>query len=383
MRPTLTLSDAASGTWDVIVVGAGPAGSIAARQLAGLGNRVLLVDKAHFPRDKVCGCCLNQDSQSSLRSAGLERLTGRLGAVPLHRIQLGARRSRVANLPLQGSVCLSRMALDSGLIGSAIEKGAAFLPAAEARLDPVLGKDRVLHLRCNGQHADVIAPVLLAANGLGSNLMPDSDEAGVKIRADSRIGAGLVLDHDSPQYESGTIYMACGSHGYVGLVRLEDNRLDIAAALDREPIRRRGGIGALIVETLSEAGFPQINGLVAMKWKGTRQLSWQTVRPWSHRTFLVGDAAGYVEPFTGEGIAWALAGGLAVAPVVHRAIRHWEPALGEGWSRHYRRRICQRQWLCRVLANGLRHPILTRCAVSALSRLPVLAGPVMRSLAGH
>ncbi len=348
IEPTLTLADAATGHWDVLVVGAGPAGALAAREIARLGNAVLLVDKSDFPRTKVCGCCLNRDSQSSLRAAGLENLTSRLNAVPIRQFRIGAHRSRMANLPLAGSVCLSRTALDAALIRSAIEQGVEFLPRTQARLNSLHGDRRVVHLRSASRQTEISAPVLLAADGLGSGLMAASGEVDSVIRSDSRIGAGMVIDADIPQYQPGTIYMACGRHGYVGLVRLEDSRLDVAAALDRGPLKRLGGIGPMIAGILSDAGFPGIAGLDGMQWKGTLPLTRTTVRPWAHRTFLIGDAAGYVEPFTGEGIAWALASGLAVAPLASRAVVQWNPSLGEAWSGQYRQLIRSRQWRCRA-----------------------------------
>ena len=56
--PTLDFAGAVDQLWDVVVVGAGPTGSLAARQLARAGADVLLVDRLSFPRWKVCGCCL-------------------------------------------------------------------------------------------------------------------------------------------------------------------------------------------------------------------------------------------------------------------------------------------------------------------------------------
>lgn len=87
-------------TWDAVVVGAGPAGSVTARELARRGRRVLLVDKATFPRAKVCGCCLNRASLAALDAVGLGDLPARLGAVPLDRVKLAAGRATVElNLP--------------------------------------------------------------------------------------------------------------------------------------------------------------------------------------------------------------------------------------------------------------------------------------------
>lgn len=69
--------------WDVIVVGAGPAGALAARQLATQQLKVLLVEKQAFPRWKVCGSCLNGHALKSLESAGLGDLPAQLGASSL------------------------------------------------------------------------------------------------------------------------------------------------------------------------------------------------------------------------------------------------------------------------------------------------------------
>ena len=65
--PTLSLADASARTWDAVVVGAGPAGAVAARELARRGTTVLLVDRASFPRNKVCGACLNVRARRARR----------------------------------------------------------------------------------------------------------------------------------------------------------------------------------------------------------------------------------------------------------------------------------------------------------------------------
>ena len=68
-------------TWDALVIGAGPAGSVTARELARRGRRVLLVDRATFPRSKVCGGCLNGAAIRTLERLGLGRVLE--GALPL------------------------------------------------------------------------------------------------------------------------------------------------------------------------------------------------------------------------------------------------------------------------------------------------------------
>src|SRR5438552_5484187 len=102
---TLQLEEAGDRSWEVVILGAGPAGALAAHQLARMRKSVLLVDKASFPRWKVCGCCLNAEALAVLRGAGLGQLTTRAGAVPFHQVALASHTSRTV-LPLPGGVAL-------------------------------------------------------------------------------------------------------------------------------------------------------------------------------------------------------------------------------------------------------------------------------------
>ncbi len=127
VAPTIAPAEAAGRAWDAAVVGAGPAGAVAARELARRGRSVLLIDKATFPRWKVCGCCLNGSALDTLAAVGLGDLPARCGAVPLERVRLEAG-GRGAELPLPGGVALSREAFDAALVRAAVAAGVAFLP---------------------------------------------------------------------------------------------------------------------------------------------------------------------------------------------------------------------------------------------------------------
>jgi 2-polyprenyl-6-methoxyphenol hydroxylase-like FAD-dependent oxidoreductase len=192
----------------------------------------------------------------------------------------------------------------------------------------------------------------------------------------------VVVDCPGPVYAPATIFMACGRGGYVGLVRLEDGRLDLAAALDAGSVRREGGPGPAAVRVLSEVGWPVPDGLAAAGWRGTAPLTRHPQRPAAPRVFALGDAAGYVEPFTGEGMAWALASAAALAPLAAAASRHWRPEMAGRWAALHRRVVGRRQGPCRAIAAVLRRPFLTRLAVAALARAPALALPVLHYLNG-
>lgn len=379
LRATLDLVQAGEEVWDVAVVGAGPAGAMAARELARLGARVLLVDKASFPRQKVCGCCLNRCSLSTLRSVGLGDLTERLGAVTVDRFDLAVG-GRHARLRLPARTCVSREAFDAALVAAAIESGAAFLPETRARLGRSDEDSRQLVLSQKAQTCTISASVLLAADGLAGQLLGKDSSISVRIRPGSRIGAGVVTRADDGVYDPGTIHMACDRDGYVGLVRLEDGRLDIASAMDPALVKRSGGLGPAAELIIAEAGFPPVPNLTEAAWRGTPLLTRRAIPPACHRAFAIGDAAGYAEPFTGEGIAWALAAGASVAPLAQRAASRWQPSLIDEWSREYRRLFRRKQWICLTIAKALRHKTLTRAAVAALSRAPALASPIVRLL---
>ena len=365
--------------WDVVVVGAGPAGALAARQLARLGCSVLLVDKATFPRWKVCGCCVNQRALGTLEAVGLGRLPAALGAALLHSFHLAGWK-RQAVMPLPGGVSLSREVFDAALVRAAVEAGAEFLPNTQAMLGGSTAQLRIVQLRHGDQELLVEATLVLAANGLGGKLLAGEEDFEVRLAPSSRIGAGTIAAEAPAFYAPGTIYMACGEQGYVGLVRLEDGRLDIAAAFDADGVRRAGGLGEVAAAILDNAGFPAIKWLTELSWRGTPPLTRRASRLGGHRAFVLGDAAGYIEPFTGEGMAWALASGAGVAPFARRAIASWDPDLVMRWSVHYRGSVVRRQRVCRTVARCLRRPRLTRTLIATLDWLPALARPLIRYL---
>ena len=377
IQPTLSLNDAASATWDVAVVGAGCAGALAAHQVARRGLSVLLVDKAAFPRWKVCGCCINARAQTALRTAGLDTLLEANGAVPLDTLRVAAR-GRSAEVPVPGYTSLSRERLDAALSQSAIDAGAHFLSKTQATMGAVSEETRSLRLRSDDGEVAVAARLVLIADGLGGRLLRATDAFESPAEAHSRIGAGAIAATAPDAYTAGTIHMACGEGGYVGLVRLEDGRLDIAAAFDAELVRREGGLPAAASSVLYQAGFPAIPVMETLTWRGTPALTRTANRLSAHRALVLGDAAGYVEPFTGEGMAWAMTSAVAVAELTPAAVEHFDTSVERAWSKTHRSIVTGRQVVCRAISAGLRRPGLVYRFVHLLSWAPILAFPLIR-----
>lgn len=372
LHATLGLEEASRRRWGALVVGAGPAGALAAHELARNGAGVLLVDKSAFPRTKVCGSCFNGRALAVLESVGLGALVARLGAVPLKQAWLSAR-GRQARVPLPAGMALSRSAFDAGLIEEAVRAGADFLPRTQASLGSCTSEARAVVLRSCDRTVEARAGLVLAADGLGCRLLNGTMAPAAR---GARIGAGVVADSGPDAYAPGAVFMARAEGGYVGVVRVEGGRLDIAAALDAAFVRQAGGPGGAAAEILREAGLTSIDGLEQLPWRGTPPLTRPATRLAGHRLFVLGDAAGYVEPFTGEGIAWALASAQAVTPLALRGMARWEPILGIEWERVQRRTVMRRQWTCKILARVLRHSFLTEVLIQTLAWLPGVARPV-------
>lgn len=376
-RSPLDFADQAP--WDAIVVGAGPAGAMAARELAAAGCRVLLVEKKRFPRWKICGACLNGQALATLRAAGLGSLITRLGAIELDQFHV-AFRGRGVRVSMPEGAAVSRAKLDAALVEAAVSAGACFLDETLAEIGETSEATRRVRVTCAGQSHKLSARVVLAATGLAKLKLPQGSAVKVRARTGSRIGAGCVVDDAPGVYERGTIFMAVGREGYVGAVRVESGQLNVAAAFSPAMIRRCDGTASAAAAVMAEAGLPPITGLASTRWHGTAALT-RRARPLAeNRLLLLGDAAGYVEPFTGEGIAWALASGSAVVPIALRAIERWDSRLASDWQAVHRHLIGRRQLLCCAIAFGLRQPWLAALGFEVLRRAPAAAGLVIRRL---
>ena len=367
--------------WDVVVVGAGLAGAMVARELGRRGRAVLLLERRPFPRWKVCGACLNGAAQGALSQAGLDGLVARAGAPRLTELRMTGW-GRTASVALRDSVALSREALDHALVQAAVEEGVVFVQGTSAELGPVHDGERILTVRGGDGDQSVRARVVVSAAGLHGLRSPAVAGPAplTAVQAGSRLGVGAVLE--GAGYGSGVVHMVVGPGGYVGLVRQEDQRLNVAAAFDACFMRAHGSPERAVRAHLESAGMPRLPEGIHRGWRGTPPLTRRPSSLGEERLFLVGDAAGYVEPFTGEGMGWALWGALALAPLVHAGVERWDEALLHRWDKVHRRRIRQGQRICRMVAWGLRRPWMARAAVRVFGMVPVLARPLVMHTSG-
>ena len=357
--------------WDVAVIGAGPAGSMAARECARRGLRVALLDKAAFPRVKVCGCCVSRGALSVLENVGLAHLVRELGGVPLREWHVAAQGRVAALTDLNLGVSLSRSALDAALVSAAVAAGVTFLPNTAALIGDCGERTRSVQVRTGQGPGNLAARVVVAAAGLNARAEDPAHRHG------NRLGAAAIADSAPEVLGPGKVYMACAKSGYVGAVRLEDGRLNLAASLAPQLIRELGGLGPAAAAVLEDAGIA-IPRCDALGWQGTTYLTYRPRRVADDRLFLVGDAAGYVEPFTGEGIAWALGTGAAVAEFAAQGCNHWDPGLAAKWTRRHSALIGWNQTRCRMVARLLRSGLALSSGVWCVDRAPRLSRRLVR-----
>jgi flavin-dependent dehydrogenase len=236
-----------TGRWECVVVGAGPAGAATALRLARGGLRVLLIDRATMPRGKVCGCCLSPVALDELARLRLDgRLAGAPALIPLEAMTLiqGAWSARFA---FRGGAVVSRERLDTAIVEAGIDAGIDWLPGVEvvsvtADGDGDEAVSVTVRNAVNATVTTIRADRCVLATGLVDRVGGDGKErARPPQRRSSEgrclIGVGTTLPSTAIDLLAGELRMVVGRLGYCGLVRLEDGRIDVAAAIDRGAVR--------------------------------------------------------------------------------------------------------------------------------------------------
>ena len=373
---------------EVLIIGGGPAGAACAIRLRQHGIGVQIAEKAAFPRSKVCGCCLGGAGLGALEQLGLSEWAADVG-IPVGR-WVGAFDGRRVEVTLPRGRVISRELLDTQLLQTARTLGAVVDQpcVAEARQQNESGVPVELHWQRNA--ISVVHSYAVAVIASGLNAGSHGRQLPWLQTPHGPYGAGLTLPpervvlNDAASSQPGTIYMACEDKGYVGLVVLPDGRVDVAAALYRLPQSRprrrqypRVQPAAQVAAILRRSSLADLDilpqdGLTATPLLRRRRLAGRG------RMIAIGDAAGYVEPFTGEGMTWGMLSGIAAADLI-AATDSWN-SLGEKWQRQESRLLENRRRKCRWMTTALRSSLVRRTAGATLSRFPALAKPLVAGL---
>ncbi|HTX19202.1 MAG TPA: FAD-dependent monooxygenase [Bacteroidota bacterium] len=335
--------------YDVVVVGAGPAGSSCASTLARNGSRVLLVDKAAFPREKVCGDCINPLAWESFRSLGVHtEIVNR--SREIERVVLCGPSGRGLTLqvshirgpqsaPSYPFVSIDRKDLDHVLLKRARAIGVEVRERTElagVNALSITPEKWAVRLTVSGsaEAVTVTCRFLVAADGRNSRLArligsPRRKNSFSALRGLQRVGIRLAVRHEGGPIGQLTMFFFEG--GYGGIVDLTPSTANIAVVttpslaqlISKDPDR-------FILLTLhgnpgAREYYPHLLPLgdpFAIAPIESREL----VASSSH-AYLVGDARRTIEPFSGAGVTFALEDGISTALEISSRLR------GSSWRK--------------------------------------------------
>ena len=374
---TGTLEAAATITWDAIVIGAGPAGAPAARLLALGGLQTLAVDAKMFPRDKVCGGYVNERALTALERVGL--LSRVLDcSTPVRQLEVVRGRQRL-RVPLLRGRLTNRAAFDTTLLDATASAGVTIITGAQAVVQPAMAGDcRILSLTQESERVQVRARVVICADGLARSSVRLLPEFTTAVEPASRVGIGAIVASEAADYEFGKITMVVSRRGYVGIARTNQRELNVAAAIAPGELAKCGPAAA-VADILRESALPELAEISAATWRGTPPVTSKPKCLAGERIFLIGDASGYVEPFTGEGIAAAVESAIAVASLAIQGVYTWNNSLASRWAALHRQIVSDRQTTSRRLAWTLRRPWAAAIALTACQLHPRLAARIIAS----
>jgi len=360
------------------VVGGGPAGTAAAVFLRQAGHEVVLVDEARFPRDKVCGEGVSPEAWRLLAKMGAEAAVRALRPRPVRGMKLTAPDGTAFTGEYAGArapgFAVRRWCLDRALLECARAAGVDVREGVRAR--DVVRRD------------GIVRGVVVEDGGV-----PERLEARLVVAADGRRSViarklGLLREHRRLRKfavrgywqgvegltDHGEMHVTRG--GYCGIAPLGDGEANVTFVLDQDAMRPAGGgLADFYLRTLDRwprlrerleraclTSPPRAIGPLALEARGVS----------APGAVLVGDAAGFYDPFTGEGVTLALRGAELAAAVAHPALTDGSTdlrlydRLRDGATRDKFR-------LNRLLQRVVAWPALANAVAKRLSRRPDLA----------
>ena len=371
-----------SGTdiFDVAIAGAGPAGTSAAIHLALAGARVLLVEEKKFPRQKLCGEFISPECIAHFKRLGVfDQMIG-AGGAPVSETVFYSRRGNRVVVPSEWfksgtqALGLTRSEMDHQLLERAKTAGVLVLEEAHASRLLYAGETiRGMHVRNGEATRDYEARITIDATGrrrsLARQLDPQRANRGKHINPlvafkvhlkNTRLAAGAC-----------EIYFYRG--GYGGLSAVEDGFSNLCFIVAANDVRRHGSSPDVVLRevvmknsraayTLAEATTRTPWLSVSLETFGRRQLA-----P-APGLLTIGDAAAFIDPFTGSGMLMALESGQIAAGVIVKNLSGPGTSFGfaslaDDYRAEYRRNFDSRLRVSGLLRRATFVPHLDEAAI--------------------
>jgi menaquinone-9 beta-reductase len=367
---------------DVLIAGAGPAGSATATHLSRAGHRVLVVDRAAFPREKPCSEYMSPEAVRLLDRLGVVADLERAGAQPIDGTRVVAPRgsslvgrfSETEVRPYRSAgLGVSRWILDQRLVDCARAAGAEVRErtTVEELLYESGGVAGVVVRNASGLRESIRARVVIGADGLRSVV---ARRVG-RRRHGLPARVGFVAHVADVAGLDGITEMHVSDHGYVGLNRIAADTANVALVVPRQvAAAARGDVNRFFFAMVDQ--FAGVRGRVRRERLVRQVLVTGPFAAWSGRVvangaLLVGDAADFFDPFTGEGIGTALRGAELAAHSISTALALPGPVTAASLQpyRLARRAAFLGKWAVeRLVGYGMLVPALFDRAVGRLER---------------
>lgn len=375
--------------YDAVIIGGGPAGAMTALRLARMGWRIALIEKRERNGEKTCGHCLHARSFPSLERAGVlnmvrSRAAAATSAFVVHDAGRRVIHSNFSSEASHEGLVIQRGILDQLLIDQASRAGAEVMQPASARVrfDSKAARIDVSH---GGARDELAARLIVGADGVGSAVARAAGLAD-QTAAGRNFGCAFAfrpcrIDIIAPH----TIEMFLIDGGYLGAVRQASDRLHIAMRIGRATrLAHRHPLqfvraAARVHPKLQALGLDTAAPDQPAQFSAIGPLPWQPARIASQHVALVGDSAGYIDPFTGEGMTWALRSAEVLCAVLE-PVRPgvWDQALARQYERAWQREVGGRQWVCKAVAAALDHRRVAGMCMTAARCCPGLTDRVVR-----
>ena len=383
-----------SDSADVIVVGGGPAGAATAFHLARAGVRVTILDRAHFPRDKPCSEYMSPQASRILDAMGvLDRIEGS-GAAHLAGMRVrapngttfhgrfaevdGFRGYRDRGLALRRTI-LDNLLLDRARgVGAIVREGVRVTTLRRDSRGRVTGVEAIDE---SGETRTLPASIVVGADGLRSVVARRLDLAATRL-AQRRIAfvthfAGIDMG------DSGEMHVE--RDGYLGLADVGGGLTNVAVVVPRTRAREASGDPAGFVDAWIRRRphvAPRFEKAVRVTpVLATGPFASAARRAWAPGAALVGDAADFFDPFTGEGIYAALRGAELLAPRIIDALAATTPDDGDASLRAYDRvRISEfrGKWAVeQIIGAAVTFPAVMNVAARSLALRPHMAHTIV------
>ena len=369
--------------YDVIVIGAGPAGSTAAALMARAGQRVLLLEKSFFPRHKLCGEFITPECGKVFDRLGVSEKMYDAGAQIIRKWTLHSPEGRSLEVPMEWiadghshAIGLSRARMDLILLECAAEAGAdvrqGFQVSSNFQSDHGIGV--VEGKNESGEKVVFRAPVILDASGRTGVFAKSTlhDDELSRFHGSRLFGCKVHLRSIEGMKGIGELFFF--GDGYGGLSDVEGEKTNLCfLTTEATLMEAKGDREKLLDLTMrsNPAGSARLkNAVIDGEWLGTGPLKYGRRRRMPG-VISIGDAGAFIDPFTGSGMLLAFTSGEIAADVINRSfaegVRDIEE-ISERYESIFRSTFGLRFRACSMLRSLAFRPATRNFMVSLLSR---------------